>query len=542
MLDNDSILQIFSHYRLNDEENWHLRLPWRNLAHICRRWRCLIYDSWAHLDICLPLTNDSPSLDILSHLPPLPLVIDFSDRTKTLARKDEDNIHLGLQQHGRVRRVVLRGSSLSLRIWLEQMNKPFPRLGDLSLLSTTVEDMNLMLPESLQAPNLRRLSLHGVGLPTRLPLLSSATALSSLSLTHIGAFCYLPPGHLITQLQGLPCLEELSIGFAVSTLLPSNEGEQLLALIPLMTLPTLRRLTFRGEGDYLDNLVARINTPLLERLSLTFFFDLTFTLVNLTELIHRTEGFGCPAAQVIFNKGGASMYAGPHGQQDIWKLNLHVNCEPLDWQMGFVTQVCTALGNVLSTVEDLTLDLNVDQMPSDWEDTLDSLMWHELLLPFIGVKKLHIGSPLTIKLSQALESVAGGLVLELLPELQELEVQLEVNTAKKAFSGFVETRESVGRPIHLLAPSALRGAPSTSRGASSTSHGASRGLGYISRPGAPPSRGASSKPRGSPRRPRGNPKPLRGNPEPLRGNPKPLRGNPQPPRGALPLQVPSYYT
>jgi hypothetical protein len=79
-------------------------------------------------------------------------------------------------------------------------------------------------------------------------------------------------------------------------------------------------------------------------------------------------------------------------------------------------------------------------------------MWHLLLLPFIRVKKLRINSSLTSELSRALESVAGGLVLELLPELQELEVPLKKYQATKAFSMFMKTRESVGRPVHLLVP------------------------------------------------------------------------------------------
>ena len=391
----------------------------------------------------LLLTNDSPSIGTLSHLPPLPLVIDCSDRTETVARKDEDHIHLGLQQHRRVRRVFLQAPSSSLRIWLEPMNKLFPRLEDLSLLSTTVEETNLMLPETLQAPDLRRLSLHGISLPKRSPLLSSP--LSTLSLTHIGASFYIPPGHLVTQLQGLLLLEELSIGYVFPIPLPSSEEQ--LPTSPVR-LPALRRLTYRGMDVYFDNLVALINAPLLEQLSLIFFFDLTFSLVNLTEFIHRTEGFGCSVAHVVFNKDGASIYYEP---QSVGKLSLRVNCEPLDWQIDSATQVCNALGNVLPAVEELTIDLNEDWMPSDWENTLDSMVWHELLLPFIGVKKLHIGFLLTFELSQALDAAAEGLVLELLPELQNLEVQLEINDAKKVFSAFIEIREFVGRPVHLLA-------------------------------------------------------------------------------------------
>ena len=390
-------------------------------------------------------------MDILSHLPPLPLIIDYLESTETMAQKAEDNLRLGLQQHGRLRQVVLRAPSSSLRMWLEPMNKRFPRLWDLSLSSTTIEpeETNPELSETLQAPDLRRLSLHGIRFSTGLPLLSSTTTLSTLSLTRIGASSYFPPGHLVTQLQFLPHLEELSVDFVFSKFLPGSEGEPRVAPNPPVTLPTLRRLTFGGEDVYLDNLVAQINAPFLEQLALTLIFDFTYTIVNLAEFICRAEGFRCIVAKVIFNKETASIDAGHHEKPSIGKLSLRVNCKRLDWQIDSATQVCSALRTVLSAVEVLTLDLDVDGMPSDWENTLDSMAWHELLLPFIGVKKLHIGSSLTLELSKALESVAGGLILELLPELQEYEVQLRIDHAKKLFSRFMKNRESVGRPVHV---------------------------------------------------------------------------------------------
>ena len=451
MLDNDSLFQIFSHYRLEREKDWNLQFKWRKLTHVCRRWRWLIYDSWTHLDMSLLLTNNSPSIDTLSHLPPLPLLIDFSNIARAITRKDEDNIQLVLRQNGRVRQVVLWAPPSSLRMWLGHMNGLFPRLGELSLLSTSTEEMNLMLPETLQAPDLRLLALHGIGLPTGLPLLSSAITLTTLYLTHIGASSYFPPGHLVTQLQGLPHLEVLNIGFAIPIPLPSSEGELLTALIQPVTLPVLRRLTFQGVDVYLDNLVAQINTPLLERLSVTLSFDLIFTLMNLAKFIRRTERFGCLVARVMFNKDGASIKADHYEQRGPWKLSLHITCEPLDWQIDSVAQVCGALGEVVSVVEELALGLDVDGMPSDWENTLDNTMWHELLLQFTGVKKLHIDYSFTLQLSQALESVSEGLVLGLLPGLQELEVPRGITErATNAFSVFTTTRESVGRPIRLV--------------------------------------------------------------------------------------------
>jgi hypothetical protein len=331
-------------------------------------------------------------------------------------------------------------------MWLEPMNKLFPRLGDLFLFSTTTEEMDLMLPETLQAPDLCRLELHGIGLPKGLSLLSSTTALSTLSLTHIGASYYFPPGHMVTRLQGLPHLEELSIGFAIPIPLPSGEGELLPAPMPPVILPTLKRLTFRGMSAYLDNLVSQINTPLLEQLSPTLFFDLAFTLVELADFIRRTEGFKCLAAKITFDYQCAFINV-DYDEWDIGKLSLRINCEPLDLQTDSTTQVCRALRKVLRTVEELTLGF----VGRVWDITLDSVPWHELLLPFIGVKKLHICSSLAPKLSQALQSVAGELVMELLPVLQELEVQLRDYSyhAESPFSAFVDTRESVGRPVHL---------------------------------------------------------------------------------------------
>ena len=453
MLDNDSLLEIFHQYQLQHGEDWNLQLTWRKPAHVCQRWRHLIYDSWSYLDMWLILRNNSPSIDTLSHLPDLPLVINYSaDKTGTITRKDEDNVHVGLQRHGRVLQVALRAPSSSLRMWLKPMNKLFPRLGDFSLFSTTIEEAYTIFPETLLAPNLRHLALHDIALPRGLPLLSSAIALSTLSLTHIRASCYFSPRDLVSQLRGLPHLEELSIGFA------TPRAELRTIRVPPVTLPTLKRLTFRGVGDYLDNLVAQINAPLLERLSLTLFFQLDFVLVNLTKFIHRTDGFRCLVARVNFNKDGVSIDADHYESQGIGKLSIRVNCEPIDWQIHSATQVCSDLGNVLSAVEKLTLDLDMDGMPSDWENTIDDNVdklglsqWHELLRQLLGVKKLHIGSSLTPELSEALGSVVGESVLELLPELEELEAQLEADRGRKAFSEFVENRKSVGRPVRLLA-------------------------------------------------------------------------------------------
>ena len=455
ILDNDSLLQIFDHCRLNQKNDWNFLFIWQNLTHVCRRWRFVILDSWLHLDIRLHLTvtGNPRSVDTLSHLPPLPLDIRYSGDMKPISGRDKDNILLGLQQHGRVCSISLVAPSSYLRIWLEPMDRPYPRLEYLSLLSSAKDSTNPMLPETLQAPDLRHLTLHGIGLPKGLPLLSSTIVLSSLFLTDIPASCYFPPVHLVTQLQVLPHLEELSIGFAIPIPLPSNKGDLLPFPILLVTLPTLRKLTFRGVDIYFDNLVAQIDAPLLEQLTLTLFFDITFTLVNLTKFVSKIEGFECPSARIYFHRNCVSLDAGHDKQRRLEKLSLRVSCERLDWQFDSAAQLCSALRKVVSTVEDLTLGIAIytfPRIPWDWENTRDDMLWNELLLPFLGVKKLRIADDLlTLDFSQALESATGGLVLGLLPELQELDAKLNTDRVKEAFSTFAETRRSVGRPVHL---------------------------------------------------------------------------------------------
>jgi hypothetical protein len=256
---------------------------------------------------------------------------------------------------------------------------------------------------------------------------------------------------LVPQLQGLLHLEELSIGFTVPIPLPSTEGKLLPPPMLRVTLPTLKRLMFRGVAVYLENLVSQINAPLLEQLIVTLFFELAFTLVSLTQFIHTTVGLRCLSAKVLFKMEGVSIVTNNVESMSRGGLTININCEQLDWQIDAATQWCESLGQFLSAVEELTLDLDEDGMPSNWDDSLDSMLWHGLLLPFSGVKKLHIGSSLTFELSEALEPGAAELALNLLPELQKLAVQLVVNDAHRTFSTFIVAREREGRPVELLA-------------------------------------------------------------------------------------------
>ena len=388
----------------------------------------------------------------LAHLPPMPLIIEYENNTTAWVRHDEENIVTGLQQSDRIRRVVLQGPSPSLRTCLVALNELFPQLEHLSIESTTKEEASMVLPSTFRAPNLRHLAFHDIGLPVQFSLSASTNALVTLIITHITAPCYFHPKHVVTQLRDLPYLEELSIGFAVPMPRPSAVEKLLPPPIPRVTLPVLKRITFRGVVVYLENLVAQIYTPLLEQLNITLLFQLAFTLVNLTQFVHTIERLRCLSARVLFRRNGTSIVTSNGEPRDGEGLTISVICEPLDWQIDSTTQVCSALAQVLSSTEELTLDVEEAKMLLDRENTLDDILWRELLVPFRGVRRLCIGSALISELSDALKPDAAGLGLGLLPNLQDLDLRLEIDEAYKAFSTFIETRERAGHPVCLLAP------------------------------------------------------------------------------------------
>ena len=92
ILDDDSLLNIFYHYRpffLGEDEDdcyrlrggrmlWDRGRWWYRLAHVCQRWRNLILGSASYLRLSLVCTHGTPVENMLAHSPPLPLTVDYS--------------------------------------------------------------------------------------------------------------------------------------------------------------------------------------------------------------------------------------------------------------------------------------------------------------------------------------------------------------------------------------------------------------------------------------------------------------------------------
>ena len=450
---------MFNHYRLDDVKKWNVRIGWCKLSHVCRRWRHLIHESVFYLNMHLICTNGSPVVDVLTHLPPMPIAIDYQYAT-TIAPAgalDIPGISHALQLRDRVRRVVLHMPSSSLENILMLMDEPFPILEQLSITSTT-EGRKLILPETFLVLNLRHLTLPGISLLEGLAP-SSTASLITLTLMNIRAADYFLPKHLVAHLSSSPQLEALCIGFSVPLPRPSAEWELLNALGPPVTLPRLKSLTFRGVTAYLDSLVAQIRAPQLRLLDITLFNQVAFVFPHLVHFTNTTLGLKLPVGKIFFNYDSASIVTNRRSKRRRGKgpsgFHLRVICTQFDWQIDSMAQICRSLMPLLSSVEKLTLDFDGQEMPIEWQHgAVDRAAWPELLQPFVGVNMLRVCRALAWELSDALQSHDVALTLDLLPVLQTLvhEQEVEAEHIENAFVSFVEARRIADRPVCLMSP------------------------------------------------------------------------------------------
>ena len=133
------------------------------------------------------------------------------------------------------------------------------------------------------------LVLDAIPFPELPTLLLSASHLSHLDLWRIPNSGYISPEAMVTCLSALTCLESLAIKFEFPR--SSRLDRKSRRLGGRILLSVLTDLHFKGVGEYLDELVAWIDAPLLGNLEITFFHQLSLDTPQLTQFISRTLKF-----------------------------------------------------------------------------------------------------------------------------------------------------------------------------------------------------------------------------------------------------------
>jgi hypothetical protein len=431
------LLEVFDFY-VGEAE---MIQAWQSLVHVCRQWRSVVFGSSKRLNLRLVCTSKTPARDTLDVWPPLPLLI------LGRARKGLDDIISVLEYSDRVHVIKLTHvSSSRLKQLSAAMQVPFPELTDLRLWSYR----DVVLPDSFlggSAPRLRFLSLDGVPFPRLPKLLLSATHLVDLHLERIPHSGYMSPEAMASVFPTLVRLRSLRLEFQF----PRSRLDWTSRRPPPLTRSVLSNLLyfrFKGDSEYLDDLLARIDAPRLGDLYMIFFNQIVFDTPHLIQFICRTPRLKAfEKARVTFDGGAAtvnlSSLTSGHGE-----LQVYILCRELDWQVSSLEQVSTLSLPRLPALE----DLYIHEGPSSrahWKDNIENELWLELLHPFTTVKNLYLSEEFALRIGPALQELVGGRATEALPTLEKifLEGLPPSGPVQEGIGKFVATREVTSHPI-----------------------------------------------------------------------------------------------
>ena len=349
ILDDDSLLKIFYLYRppIFDEDEgddirigggmgWERERWWYKPAQVCQRWRNLILGSPSYLGLSLVCTYGTPIADMLSHSPPLPLVIDFFRDHWDITAEDEKGIILALEQRHRIRRVRFKMPIPKLQKLIMAINEEYPLLEYL-IMETPMGNTSsaLMLPETFQAPHLHHLVLIGFVLPIGSRLLTTSVGLVMLCLHMEHPSAYFQPNTLLQWISLMPQLELLLIAFFFPV--PNHDVKRQLMhtrITTHVTLPNLRCFWFQGVSAYMEAVIRRITTPRLEELRIQFFNQLTFSVPCLLQFMNTTENIRFDSAIFRFLKEKVFVWMFSDGTDMMYFHYISVLCWHLDWQVS----------------------------------------------------------------------------------------------------------------------------------------------------------------------------------------------------------------
>ncbi len=255
---------------------------------------------------------------------------------------------------------------------------------------------------------------------------------------------------MVTALSTLTSLEQLFLGFRF----PRSQVDRASRRPPPLTrvaLLALTSLTFKGDSEYLEDIVSRLEAPLLSDTKITFFNQLVFDTPLLRHFIGRTATFraayqahiSCHPNSVLFN-----LYLRNRTEDE--GVELSISCEPLDWQISSLAQVCSTSFPPLPTLERLDIDIEKDRdSPLEWQDDMEDAQWLELLHPFVSVKDLGLSKDSVPLVAPALQELSGERVTEVLPALQNLFLTgpQPSGPVMEAIGKFTAARQLSGCPV-----------------------------------------------------------------------------------------------
>ena len=387
------------------------------------------------------------------HSPPLPIEIDYNGWGKSVTTKDMDRILAVLECPDRIRGIALTASAddLNKLFTATSGRRPFPALENLALCDRSHK--RLKIPASFLRGtdlHLRTLKLEHVFLPSISRFLSSAPALTDLTLvlhTKVGP----PPVmSLLSYLQGTPCLRRLELEIVegkIDGLVHSIKPEETFTLAKLIS------FHFRGYSAFLNTFVAAVAIPSVREIDIDLYDTSTVPLVPHLPRFINNIGERYHAVQVSMDRDcfhfllfTRSEYVGHHSPH----LRL---CT--DRFFDSVMHTSNEFSAKINAAEELILIFAFAPGPEE------GTPWHTFLQHFPSVKALRVLGSYNLRIASALHQDHGGLYPAFLPALEEIEIlqtpccsyesrESERVAELEAFEPFVSARRQAGHQVNVV--------------------------------------------------------------------------------------------
>ena len=389
-------------------------------------------------------------MELIGIWPPLPITI--NNPFGMPMPKDYD-FHTAIVHHSRVCEINLNHlTSSQLERLVSVMQGRFPALNHLILGFNERGHSSPALPDGFldgSAQHLRSLQLQSIAFPALPKLLLSTTDLVRLTLWDIPHSAYVSPEMMVTDLAVLANLKSFTIGFESRLSLPDQEFRR----PPILTrtvFPDLTRFEFKGASEYLDDLVARFDAPMLNSISVSFFHQLVFDIPRLAQFMRRTTRFqALDEAHVDIGYYGVQVGSLPPPRPFDEKFGSSILCRELSWRLPSLAQVLKSFIPSICMVEHLYIYGRRQSVPSFFVDDTENMQWLEILHPFTAVKNVYIPWIFSPDIASALHGLRGERVRDVLPALESLFLEdiWPSGPVEAAIGKFVASRQLLGHPV-----------------------------------------------------------------------------------------------
>ncbi|KAH9055716.1 hypothetical protein EDB87DRAFT_1639247 [Lactarius vividus] len=253
--------------------------------------------------------------------------------------------------------------------------------------------------------------------------------------------------------------EALSIGLSVTTQLkslrihflpfvssvfrdPGSAGHPLRAYA---VLPTLSEFHFCGDSAYLEDLISRIDAPVMERLDITFFKPSGFDTLQLSQFIGRTKSLASLPQMSIILLGEKIVVIFDQIHSEC-HFKLRITSDELDRQVT-LPNILTRLSALVSGVQLLEMESFFSW--STWldPDEMDSALWLDFFRNLKSVTRLEVEDMFVPGIESALEQLPEEMVQRVLPALHDFHVGKCQSPGP--FQKFADARQLSGHPLTI---------------------------------------------------------------------------------------------